>query len=196
MIDKVLDLCSLAFLAGIFSFVFRDFISISYFYYAIFGFILLVVLLMIFRDEKRSKSLLRIFYRKIIPEKIKGKVKDGFDSFYKDMPKKRFFILFFLLNILNWIVLYTSTFFIAISLGIDISFFYFLAILPIATLVEQIPITISGLGIRETALISLFGLFGIGATKVFSMSILSLFLSGIIPSIIGSFLILKNKKNR
>jgi hypothetical protein len=125
---------------------------------------------------------------------MKEKVKNGFNSFYQDMPKKRYFILFFLLNVLNWVVLYASTFFIGISLGIDISFYYFLAILPIATLIGQIPITISGLGTREAVMISLFGVIGISATKVFSMSLISIFLAGVIPALIGSFLIFKNKE--
>lgn len=190
ILDKVLDLCSLGFLAVVFSFTF-SLISMHYFYFAILGLILLVSALLMFRDESRSKKVMRIFYG-FVPKKMKPKVKGGFYSFYKDMPKKRDFALFFVFNLINWIVLYTMIFFIGVSLGINISFFYFLAILPIATLVGQIPITISGLGTREATMISLFGLLGIGATKIFSMSMISLFM-GIIPAIIGSFLIWKNK---
>ena len=125
-------------------------------------------------------------------KKIKVKVRRGFYSFYQDMPKKRYFPLFFLLNIVNWIVLYAMTFFIGVSLGIIISFIYFLAILPIATLISHVPVTIGGLGTREAAMIYLFNLFGVEATKIFSMSIISLFM-GLIPSIIGIFLILKKR---
>jgi len=146
-------------------------------------------------DKKRSKFLLRIFYKKLIPKKIKERIKKGFHSFYEDMPKKRYFILFFLLNLINWIISYTVVFFIGLSLGIDISFFYFLAILPIGTFVSLIPITINGLGTREAMLITLFSLFNINATKVFSMSILSLFFAGVIPAIIAIFLIFKEKDN-
>ena len=190
VLDKVLDLCSLGFLAAVFSFTF-SLGSVNYFYFAILGLILLVSALLMFRDEGRSKKVMRIFYG-FVPKKMKTKVKKGFYAFYKDMPEKKHFILFFLFNIVNWIVLYTITFFIGVSLGINISFFYFLAILPIATLVGQIPITISGLGTREATMISLFGLLGVGATKVFSMSMISLAM-GIIPAIIGSFLIWKKR---
>ena len=155
-----------------------------------------MVSLVIFRGKERSRLLLRVFYKKLLPEKMKKKAKRNFYSFYKDMPKKRYFILFFLLNLLNWIVLYIRKFFVGLSIGINIPLFYFLAILPIATFVGQIPITISGLGTREATLISLFSLFSVSATKVFSMSLINLFISGIIPGIIGSFLILKHKQNR
>ncbi|GBE20427.1 hypothetical protein BMS3Abin17_01168 [archaeon BMS3Abin17] len=194
VLDKMIDLCSLVLLAAIFSFVFREILSNNYLYYAILVFMLLVSLLIVFRSKERSKAILGIFYRKFVPEKIKLKLKGEFYSFYENMPKKRYFILFFLLNFLNWIVLYMSVFFVGLSLGIDVSFFYFLAIMPIATFVGQLPITISGLGTREAVLISLFGLAGVGATKIFSMSIISLLISGILPSIIGIFLILRDKK--
>ena len=190
VLDKVLDLCSLGFLAVVFSFTF-SLISTNYFYFSLAGLILMVSFLLIFGEESKSKKILRIFYR-FVPVKKKNKFKKSFYSFYKDMPEKKHFVLFFLFNIVNWIILYTITFFVGVSLGINISFFYYLAILPIATLVGQIPITISGLGTREATMISLFSLFGVGATKIFSMSMLSLVM-GIIPAIIGSFLIWKNK---
>jgi len=59
--------------------------------------------------------------------------------------------------------------------------------------VAMIPISISGLGTREAALITLFGLFGVSAAKVFSLSIITLIIVGIIPSIIGIFLIFDKK---
>lgn len=189
-LDKILDICSLVFIT-IFAIATIDFISKGYIYYFGAGFILLVIGLLIFRDKERGKKIMKIFY-KLLPKKIKERAKDGFYSFYQDMPKKRYFILFFLLNILNWIILYATTFFIGVSLGIDVSFFYFLVILPIATLVSQLPITIGGLGTREAMLIYLFGILGVEATKIFSMSIISLAI-GIIPILIGSLLIFKKR---
>ncbi len=196
ILDKVLDLCSLIFLAIVFSFVFKEVLPTNYLYYAISVFVLVIIILIIFRNKERSKLILRVFYKKFAPEKYKNKLKNEFYSFYEDMPKKRYFALFFILNLLNWTVLYIGAFFVGLAVGMNVSIFFFLAILPIATFIGQIPITISGLGTREATLISLFGLFGIGATKVFTMSMINLFISGIIPSIIGIFLILRNKQNR
>ena len=188
-LDKILDLCSLVLIA-IVSIILTRSLALEYAYSFLIFFILLVAGLIIFIEESRSKSILKIFYR-FITKKLKRKAKDGFSSFYTDIPKKRYFLFFFFLNILNWIILETSTFFIGLSLGINIHYFYYLAILPLVTLISQIPITIGGLGTREASLIGFFGLLGIGATKVFSMSMISLFIAGIIPAIIGSFLIFK-----
>ena len=196
ILDKVLDVCSLVFLAILFSFVFKDILPINFFYYSIILLVSMTIFLFIFFDMKKSKFLLKIFYRRFVPNRWKERAKREFYSFYEDMPKKRYFFLFFILNILNWIVLYAILFFIGRAVGINLSFFYFLAILPIATLVGQIPITMSGLGTREATLIILFGLVGIDKTKVVSMSIINLFIGAVIPSAIGGLLSLKKRNNK
>ncbi len=193
VLDKIMDLSSIFFMAIIFSIIFRNrlnFIPIEIF---IIVFLLMVLFTFIFVNKKRSAFMLRFFYKKTIPKKLQEKTKLTFNSFYENMPKKRDFVLFFILNIWTWINIYAITFFVGKSLGIELSFLYFLAILPIGTLVAMIPISIGGLGTREAVLIKLFGLFGISATKVFSMSIISLVIVSFIPSIIASFLIIKNK---
>jgi len=190
-LDKILDLVSMVFFIAVFSVAFKEIFGISYFYYSLAIFFLLIFIIIIFRDKNKSKRILRIFYR-FLPKKIKIKAKDVFYSSYENIPKKRFFLLFFLLNLFNWVVLFSSSYFIGLAVGIEIPFFYFLAIFPIAILVAQIPITISGLGTREVTLISLFGLLGVEAVKVFSMSLIGLVL-GMIPIIIGGILIFKYK---
>ena len=146
-------------------------------------------------DENRSRAILRVFYMKFLPKKIKETAKDGFNSFYEDMPEKRFFPIFIFFSLTNWIVLYSIFYFIGLSVGINVSFFYFLLFMPLTTFVGQIPITINGLGTREAAMISLFGLLGIPGTKIFSMSLINLVINGILPSIIGMILILREKKS-
>ncbi len=191
-IDKVLDISSVIFMAIFFSFVFKDKLDlpIGIFFTLFLAFVLLTLF---FIKKERSKSFLRFFYIKIFHRKVKDNVRLTFDSFYDNIPKKRFFALFFLLNVINWVFIYLIYYFIGLSVGIEMNFIYYLAIFPIGTLVAMIPISISGLGTREATLISLFGLFNIAAAKVFSMSIIGLIIAGIIPSIIGIFLTFKKR---
>ena len=128
---------------------------------------------------------------RLIPERLKEKARLSFDSFYENIPGLGFLALVFILNLITWIIAYAIFYFVGLSLGVNLSFIYYLAILPVSTLVSQIPITISGLGIRELTMISLFGLFNVDAVRVFSMSLITLVLSGIIPSIIAIFLTIK-----
>jgi len=195
-LEKFLDLGSLFFLVLASSLILKNQFSGNYFQYALGGIIVLLLLFFIFRDEKRSKSILKLFYYKFVPEKIKRMLKDGFYSFYEDMPEKKYFILFFVMSTIHWIVLYSITFFMGLSVGINISYFYFLLFMPIATFIAQIPITINGLGTKEAAMISLFGLLGVSATKIFSMSVIGIFLNGIFPALIGLIVIFTSKQNR
>jgi len=159
----------------------------------IFGFI--IIFGFIFSKKERAEFLLKGLYKKLVPEKIKVKTKLTFDSFYENLPGKKWIALFFILNVINWIVIYFIAFLIGLSLGINLHFIYFLAIMPIGTIIGLIPITVNGLGTREAVLISLFGLFGFRAVKIFSMSIINLFITGVLPCIVASFFIFGLRKN-
>ncbi len=192
VIDKILDLSSLFILAIVFSFMLGekfDFIPLQ-------AIIILFLVFCVFSLVLMKKNWLKAVSKKfkwMLPKSLEKKLRIVFSSFYEDMPDKTFIVGVFIINIFTWILIYLVSYFIGLSLGINVPFYYFLAILPIATLIAQIPITINGLGTREVTLIGLFGLFGVSATKVFSMSILGIFLSGIFPCLIALFLIWKEK---
>lgn len=191
VLDKMLDISSVIFMAILFSFVFGDKLDLPIWIFLII-FLGFVFSTLFFISKKRSRFVLKIFHRKFVPKKMKDKAKVTFDSFYENIPKKRYFIMFFLLNLINWIVLYSISYLVGLSLGIKLPFIYYLAIYPIATLVTMIPISINGLGTQEATLISLFALFGVEAAKVFSMSIISLFIGILLVVIIIFFVYLKN----
>lgn len=192
VLDKVLDLLSLVTLVILFSFIFKNkfsFLPINLFIVIFIG---LISLTFIFLNKGRARIILKVFYKKLIPNKLKEKTRITFDSFYENMPKKRYFLFFFALNIFTWVILYLVTYIIGVALGIELSFIYYLAIFPISALISMLPISINGIGTRELVLISLFSLFGVPAAKVFSMSLVSIVISGVLPAVIGSFLTLRN----
>ncbi len=195
IIDKVIDLFALFFLAIFFGYLFKDTFHFASFYYILIFFSVFVILSILFYNKKTSKAILGVFYRRLVPKKLKERAKLAFEEVYRDLPKKRFLFLIFLISLFSWMVIYLVTYLVGTSLGINLKFMYFLAILPIATLVAQIPITINGFGTREAILISLFSLFDISSARVFSMAILSLFISGVLPGVIGGILIFKKKPN-
>ncbi len=195
--DKILDLSSLFILAIGFGFIFaQKIVSAAYFYTIIFIFLLMIAISLIIYKREATKPFLRFVYRKLIPDKFKERSKTIFNSFYQDMPSLGFLFFAFAINLINWIVDYAGIYFMGRALGIDIGFIPFLAILPISTLVAQIPITISGLGTRELTMIGLFALFGVEGVKVLSMSILNLFITNIIPSIAAIIFLFFSRKDR
>jgi len=194
-IDKVLDLGSLFILVVVFGFIFAQekIISSTNLYILLSFFLLIFVAFLFFYKKENSKKALGFIYRKFVPKRLKEKGKTIFDSFYKDTPKKKFLFFVLFINLINWIVDYAIIYFTGLSLGINIGFTPFLIILPLSTLVAQIPITIDGLGTRELTMISLFALFNVEAVKVLSMSILSIIIVNIIPGIIAVILALLEK---
>jgi uncharacterized membrane protein YbhN (UPF0104 family) len=76
------------------------------------------------------------------------------------------------------------------ALGIPISYFMILLILPFTTLVEALPISFSGIGTRDAVLILLFTLLGLSSTSAVSFSIMILLLNYIM-NIFGGLLWLK-----
>lgn len=193
VLDKILDLTSLAFLALVFFSVFREKLGVLSIWYFVAMFLVFVFMLIMISNKKWMKFFARIVYRKFVPKKSGKKARGAFESFYKDMPSKTFLSGVFLINLLTWISIYTINYFVGLSLGISIPYVYFLAVLPITTLVAQIPITISGLGTREATMIGLFGLFSVDPVKIFSMSLLSILITNIIPAIFAIFMTLKEK---
>ena len=201
VIDKVFSLISLFFIVLLLGFIVLreklDWLNGLTFVYGIIIFLFFIGLFLFFYNTKRSKFLLKIIYRKFIPQRMKEKAKETFHSFYEDLPKKQFLIEVFFLHIIAWIINSAIVYLVALSLGINIKFIYFIAIYFIAVLVAQIPITINGLGTREATLILLFGLFGIlDKVKIFSMSLISIFLMGVFPALIAIFFILKERKSK
>ena len=68
----------------------------------------------------------------------------------------------------SWIVV---RYLIALALGVPLSIWYFLLFIPIISLVTLVPISFSGLGVREAAYVYLFSQVGVDAPTAISMSL-------------------------
>ena len=66
---------------------------------------------------------------------------------------------------------------IALSLGLDIRLIYFFIFVPLVSIVTIIPVSISGIGVREGAYVKLLSTIGLAPANSFSISILSFSLS-------------------
>jgi len=75
-------------------------------------------------------------------------------------------------------------FFLSRSLSMDISFISLIAYIPLITVISLIPITINGLGMRESAYVFLFSSYGIAQEEALSLSLL-FFAASVVASAIG-----------
>jgi len=79
-----------------------------------------------------------------------------------------------------------STWLIGVALGADLSFLYFLILLPVVWLLSLLPISLNGLGVREGAFVLLFGAVGMVREQALAISLLW-FGQTILLGIIGGF---------
>jgi len=187
VIDRAFDMLTVLIFAGIGTLILiNQFPRMVIFIFSVLAASLIFLMLII--SKKNGQRIMRFFYERLLPQNIKKKTRDGFNEFYSSIPKKRHLIVPFILNIITWMAIYTQVFFVAKAINMQISYFIIIFMVPIATIIAEIPISVGGLGLREASLIGLLGVFSVPAKTVMSMSIISLILGNLIPAILGLIL--------
>lgn len=84
--------------------------------------------------------------------------------------------------------------FILFKMHLGLGLLHILAVLPLMTLFSAIPITISGLGLREMAGVYLFGVFGVSGIVAVKISLLLFLINGVLPALVGFVFFWKGAK--
>jgi glycosyltransferase 2 family protein len=99
----------------------------------------------------RSHRLLTDILHRFNQSKIAAKV-DMISSAFQIMARHKGVLLWSLfISFLNQLLVVAVTWIMALGLQLKISFFHFLIFVPVVTLISMIPISISGLGLRESS---------------------------------------------
>jgi len=140
-----------------------------------------------------NRSLMRAlagpFFRVLTPKKYRAQLSTQVHGFYDALSlyagrwKSTAFAFFLTLVFWAGIVLlaYTAT----RVLEIDVSFGYVALMMPMVTLVEIVPISISGIGTREAAVIFFFAAVGIGSAQAVAFSIMYLMAGTYLTALVG-----------
>jgi uncharacterized protein (TIRG00374 family) len=147
-------------------------------------------------NKKLVSKLLRPFFNIFIPANLKNRFSeyyhDFFIGFFDFFKKKVPLFSVIAIGIVSWIIPFVYAYILGLSIGIDVPLSYFVLIIPIISLLDLLPISISGIGTRDAALIFLFGLQGISPEQAIAFSLLYLFLSYWLIALIGVGFWLKN----
>ncbi len=110
--------------------------------------------------------------------------------------RTRVLLRFFFWSVIEQYMYVLAIWFGGIALGIPLGLLACVAAVPITALLERIPLTIMGLGIREGALVFLLGLLGIGYSEAILVSLLqfTMFLVALVPG--GVWDVLSARKRR
>lgn len=135
------------------------------------------------------KRILRPLFNMLIPERHKDKLSINFNSFYdalRDYGRGwKQHVVAGLLTILCWGLIFGLAFYIACSLDLDIAPGYLALIWPIITLVELVPVSISGLGTRDATMIYFFSLVGLTSAQAVGFSLAYLLIGTYMTALFG-----------
>lgn len=140
-------------------------------------------------------ALLRPFFTMFVPARLKDKVSEYYDDFFRGLlaffqDHARFFSSVSV-GILSWIPPFVYGYLLALSIGIDTGVLFFALVIPVLGLLDLLPISISGIGTRDIALIFLFGLKGIAPEQAVAFSLLYLFMSYWLIALVGAAVYLR-----
>jgi len=138
------------------------------------------------RTGPKINNLMGKVSTSILPKSISSRIEHvlaSLESFY--VFSWQFHLKMFLRSLMIILVGYVSFYFAAISAGIDLSIIVLLWVKSIILIARQLPISISGLGVRESILVAVLTPFGVVDVAAFSLGIIS-FTNNIIYGLIGA----------
>ncbi len=183
LVDRLIDLCVVFALGSLSAIAFLYLFEISIISLPLIALLLacLVFGFYLLFNKPLLKKLLKPFYRALVPEKFKQRFGKGFDSFLSEVQlllRKPFLLSFSaFFSLLSWFSNALTFYFIALSLGLELSPLFLLLAMALSNLVLILPISFSGIGTRDGLLILLFSVQSLSPETAVAFSFLVLFTS-------------------
>jgi uncharacterized protein (TIRG00374 family) len=146
-------------------------------------------------DKERGERLFNFLIKYLIPKSFKDKLRRFVNTFYNDFPRLRILAFPLIIGFFIWLITFTQEYIMVIALDLDIPYFSFLVLFPIANIAGYLPITFGGLGTREFTSILIFTtLFSVTGEEVLVFTLMGFIITDITMAIIGFFLSLTETK--
>jgi uncharacterized protein (TIRG00374 family) len=200
LVERLLEMIALVFLAGIGVFILIGRLTETQFISLLASVVLMFLVMMILLNQKIVHAVFRPVFYMIVPKHKQDKPRELFYQFYEGIEQftqnKQAMIISLVYCVMGWIAGSIRTYYFAQGLGITgFGFIQCLFLVPLVTVIELLPISVLGVGTRDYALISLFSLLGISHAvlqeQAVSLSMLMLVVGGIPPALIGYAIALK-----
>lgn len=176
--DKIITMVSLSLLSVIGAFTFLSLgqalrIALFIMLVGLIGFFLVLT--------ETGRLIIKKYFLRHHAEKFTGFGKN-IKSYYQNHKLIVFKNL--ILNLLKWCLTSLLMIVFFLSVGQAVNPWYIFAITPVTIIISFIPVSINGIGLRESAAVLLYSLVGIGAASVFSAYILSLVFNYLVASVV------------
>jgi glycosyltransferase 2 family protein len=186
--EKLLGFFVLCSLALLFSFFLKSIPNIIIIRLIILLIMLILIILMLLIFNKTFYGFISNFLLKSkISTKISIFISNIHDSLVK-LPKLSMLATALPLIIILQIFTFLNVYLLFKAMGFEISLVNHLVIVPIIQIISLIPLTLSGLGIREGAFVYFYGFLGVKPEIAFTVSILNFLILNGIPAVIGGII--------
>ncbi len=186
-LDRVSDLFFLGLFVVVGLFVF--FIDVKKQIYFILLIVFLIIVIVVFAIKKKwLNRILKSFFRIIVPNKYKNSWEINSQEFLNDIKTynaKNYFIIF-LITLFSYLFYYLQMYVLTKSCNLNVPFLYLAFSLTVTGLITLLPISVSGIGTRDAALILLLSSFAVSTEQIIAFSSLIL-LTSIFATVIGVF---------
>ncbi len=146
-----------------------------------------VVVLMVNRSIMRL--LLKPLFLLLTPERHRDGMSASFHAFYDALQeygtRKRRAVVMAFLTLMGWSLIFLLAVYVARLLAIPVHASFIVLIMPIVTLVELIPFTVSGLGTRDATVVYFFSVIGVGSAEAVGFSIAYVLIATYSLAIVG-----------
>lgn len=201
VIDRLIDVTLLLFLSFFallfFAFIFG--VEIISFPLIFLIFVIFIILIFLFSKKKYAVFFLKPFFKLLVPEKFREKLQLNFSLFYESLNEfkrnKSVLIKAIGVSLFTWFCSISIGYLAAVSLQISLPFYFFWLVIPIITLVELIPVTVSGFGTREATVIFLFSFYSLSSEQAVAFSLLYWIIAYLSVIFIGFLCFIKNPIN-
>jgi uncharacterized protein (TIRG00374 family) len=165
------------------------------FIFSIVIFIMTLAIYIYIINKERGERLFNFLIRYLIPKKFKDHLFNFIRTFYNDFPRLRILAFPLIIGFFIWLITFTQVYLMAMALDLNIPYYFFLVLFPIANIAGYLPITFGGLGTREFTSILIFTtLFDVLGEDVLVFTLMGFIITDITMAIIGFFLSLTETK--
>ncbi len=172
-----------------------EWFSKGYIVFTITVFLLSISTIILVVFNSKIRFIIKGLISKINFMNINRKLTDFYKVIYTFKNHTKIIIYTFVISIIYQLLLVVMNWFAASAVGISVTFMSLLFALQISTLICLVPISVNGLGVRETLYVKILGSSGISSGMTLTFQVIMLVIN-YVESLVGGicFLLVKNSK--
>ena len=140
-------------------------------------------------NRRWVRALLKPVFSVLVPARHRDGWSSGFHTFYDALrvygASRRRIAVMAGMTLACWALIFALAVYVSLLLSIPVSPAYIVLMMPIVTLVELIPFSISGLGTRDATVIYFFSVAGVGSAEAVGFSIVYVLIGTYLTALVG-----------